>query len=70
MIGTGEGSLFGLSLGLTVVYPLESPNNGAVIGYLFGSLTGMILGTYPINPLGSVLNSICHINCCGLWFGT
>ena len=41
IIGTGEGSLVGLSLVLTLGYPLGYPNPGA---YLTGTLLGMPLG--------------------------
>ena len=39
MIDKGEGDLFGLSLRLTLEYPLESPNTG-----LTGIIIGMSLG--------------------------
>ena len=41
IIGSGEGSMVGLSLVLTLEYPLESPNHGA-------DLPGMLMGA----PLG------------------
>ena len=41
MIGTGGGNLVGLSLGLTLVSPLESPNSGS-------ELPEMLMGV----PLG------------------
>ena len=41
MLGTGEGPYFGLSLGITLGSPLESPDSGA-------ELTGMLLDA----PLG------------------
>ena len=65
MIGTGEGSLFVLSLGLPPVSPLEYPNNVAVLGSLFGYFSGMILRIYLVNSLVSLLGSIWHINWCG-----
>ena len=47
IIGTGEGSLVGLSMGLPLGSPLESQNPGDEISYLFGSLTGKILVIWP-----------------------
>ena len=69
MIGTGEESLVGLSLGITVTSLPEYPNNGAVLGYLFETLTGMILGMFLGSILGSLIDSIWHINWCGTWLG-
>ena len=46
MIGTGERSLVGLSLRIPLGYPLESPNPGAVLGYLFEYMTDMTLDMY------------------------
>ena len=43
MIGTGEGSLVGLSLVLPLVYPLESPNTGSE---LYDTLLGSPLGLW------------------------
>ena len=44
-------ALLGLSLGLPFVYPLESPNTGAVLGSSFGYLTGIIIDKSIGNPI-------------------
>ena len=43
MIGTGEGYLVGLSLGLTFGYPLKSPNT---VSKLISMLLGVNLGLW------------------------
>ena len=53
MIGTGEGYLVELSLGIPLVPPLDYPNPG---------LTGIILGMSLGNPLGYLLEYIWHSN--------
>ena len=58
MIGTGEGSLVGLSMGLPLGSPLESQNPGDEISSLFGSLTGKILVMPLENSIGYLLDSI------------
>ena len=64
IIGTGGGSLVGLSLRLPLGPLLEPPNTGAEIGSLFESLTGVILGISLGNSLASLLDSIWCINRC------
>ena len=61
MIVTGEGSLVGLSLGITLGSPFEYPNTG---------LTGIILVISLVNPLGSLFDSIWNINWCVPWLVT
>ena len=61
MIRNGEGHLVGLSLGLPIRSPLDSPNPG---------LTEIILDMYLENPLGYLLESIWNINWCGTWMRT
>ena len=41
IIGAGEGSLVGSSLVFPLGDPVWYPNTVAVIGYLFGSISGM-----------------------------
>ena len=52
MIGTGEGSLIGLSMGLLLESPVESSNT---------RLTGIILEMSIGNLLGSLIDYIWNI---------
>ena len=61
MIGTGEGYLVGLSLGLPLVSPFEYTNPW---------LTVIILGKSFWNSLGFLLDFIWNINWCSPWLGT
>ena len=49
-----------LSLGIPLGYPLESPNPGAVIGYLFESLTVMIIDISIVNPHVYMIGYMCY----------
>ena len=69
MIGTGEGYLVGLSMGIPLVFPLGYQNTASVIGFVFISLTDMVIYMSLGNNLRSLLNSFWNINWCGPWIG-
>ena len=51
IIFIGERSLVGLSLGLPLGFPLEYPNPGAVLDYLYVCLSLMTFGVSLVNHL-------------------
>ena len=58
MVGNVEAYLIGLSLGIPILSSLASPNPGAVIRSLLGSLTIMIRGMSLVNTLGCLIDYI------------
>ena len=70
MTCTVEVSLVGLSLVILLGSPLEYPNIGAVLGFLFGSMNEIISSISLGSTRVSLLGSIWHITWCRPWIGS